>query len=151
MNKKKKDLPFWKKKTLHELTRDEWEVLCSGCAKCCLKKYEEEETGHLYYTRIVCRYLDAETCRCTQYDRRTRLVPQCLKLEPHHLKALSWLPKSCVYRRVSLGKDLEWWHPLISGNRHTVHEAGMSVRGRVLSEKYVHPDGWEEHIIDWVE
>ena len=143
--------PFWKRKTLAELTSREWELLCDGCARCCLQKMEDDQTGELLYTRIVCRYLDQHECRCTRYDQRTKLVPTCLRLNPENVTRISWLPGTCAYRLVAEGRDLPWWHPLVSGDPGTVHEAGMSIRGRVLSEEYVHPDGWDEHIIDWAE
>ena len=141
--------PFWKVKPLAEMTVAEWESLCDGCSRCCLHKMEDDETGELYYTRIVCRYMDMETCCCTEYDRRTILVPTCLKLYPHNLKDLYFLPLTCAYRLLSEGRDLAWWHPLVSGDPESVHAAGISVRGRVLSEEYVHPDGWDEHVIEW--
>jgi len=43
------------------------------------------------------------------------------------------------------------WHYLVSGDKMSVHEAGISIRGRAISDEYVHPDGYDEHIISWVE
>lgn len=145
------DQPFWKRKTLAEMNREEWESLCDGCAKCCLHKLEDEDSGEVYYTKVVCRFMDAETCRCTEYRDRNTLVPTCVWLRPEDVDEFHWLPSTCAYRLIAEGKPLEWWHPLVSGSSDTVHEAGVSVRGRVLSEEYVHPDGFEEHIIHWVE
>jgi len=145
------DQPFWQRKSLAEMTRKEWESLCDGCAKCCLHKLEDEDTGEVYYTKVVCRYMDQETCRCTEYRDRNTLVPACVWLRPEDVDEFHWLPSTCAYRLIAEGKPLEWWHPLVSGSADTVHEAGVSVRGRVLSEEYVHPDGFEEHIIHWVE
>jgi uncharacterized cysteine cluster protein YcgN (CxxCxxCC family) len=148
--KKKSELPFWKRKSLWEMTCDEWESLCDGCSKCCLQKVEYEDTGEVYYTRVVCRYMDQKTCRCTRYEQRTQLVPDCLKLEPENVRQIHFLPRTCAYRLIAETQDLEWWHSLVSGDPDTVHEAGISVRGKVLSEEYVHPEGLEEHIIEWV-
>ncbi len=145
------DAPFWREKKLSELTHEEWESLCDGCSRCCLHKMEDEQTGELFYTRIVCRYMDMETCRCTSYENRTILVPTCLKLQAETLQDVYFLPDTCAYRLLAEGRDLPPWHPLVSGNPESVHAAGISVQGKVLSEEYVHPDGWEEHVIDWVE
>jgi uncharacterized protein len=147
----KNDNRFWKTKPLSEMTEKEWESLCDGCSKCCLIKIEDEDTGMVSYTHIVCRYMDMSTCLCTCYDQRTNFVPGCLKLKSNDIGKLPWLPKTCAYYLLSKGRDLQWWHPLVSGNLNTVHEAGVSVRGKVLREENVHPDDWCEHIIDWVD
>jgi uncharacterized protein len=144
-------LPFWQTKSLEDMTTHEWESLCDGCAKCCMHKLEDEDTGEVVYTKVVCRYLDQKNCRCTEYLARHQLVPQCVWLKPEYVEEFHWLPTTCAYRLVAEGRPLPWWHPLVSGSAQTVHEAGISVRGRVLSEEYVHPDGIEEHIIHWVE
>ncbi|MEH6556640.1 MAG: YcgN family cysteine cluster protein [Oceanicoccus sp.] len=141
---------FWENKPLDQLSEDEWESLCDGCAKCCLHKLEDEDSGEVFYTKVVCRYMD-EQCRCTEYQRRNELVPNCVWLRPEDVKEFHWLPSTCAYRLVSEGKPLESWHPLISGSPDTVHSAGISIKGRALSEEYVHPDGLDEHIINWVE
>lgn len=142
---------FWKVKTLFEMDKDEWESLCDGCARCCLHKLEDEETMQVHYTSVVCRYLDEDRCACTEYEDRTRLVPDCVQLTPIGALDFHWLPSTCGYRLVAEGKDLFWWHPLVSGSRDTVHEAGISVKGKCVSETYVHPDALEEHVITWVE
>lgn len=142
---------FWEEKPLAALTGQEWESLCDGCARCCLHKLEDEDTGEVSYTSVVCRYLDQPNCRCTAYDERTKLVPSCVKLTPARTEEFGWLPKTCAYRTLAEGRPLAAWHPLVSGRPDTVHEAGISVRGKCLSELHVHPDGYEEQIIDWVE
>ncbi len=141
---------FWEQVSLHDMSREQWESLCDGCAKCCLHKLEDDETGEVFYTKVVCRYMD-DNCRCSQYQRRNELVPNCVWLRPEDVADFHWLPSTCAYRLVAEGKPLQDWHPLMSGRPETVHEAGISIKGRALSEEYVHPDGMEEHIIQWIE
>ena len=122
--------PFWRK-PLEEMSQKEWESLCDGCGRCCLVKLEDEDTGEIHFTDIGCKLFDAETCRCANYPKRKKLVPDCVQLTPEAVRSLPWLPPSCAYRLVMEGKDLPDWHPLQSGSPDSVHEAGISVRGRV--------------------
>lgn len=142
---------WWNEKTLAELSTDEWEALCDGCAKCCLHKLEDEDSGEVYYTKIRCRHLDESTCRCTDYPNRSVLVPHCIALRSVDWEALNWLPNTCAYRLRALELPLPDWHPLVSGNSESVHEAGVSIRGRAVSDEFVHPDGYDEHIVHWIE
>jgi len=143
-------LPFWKIKSLETLSSSEWESLCDGCGRCCLVKLEDEDSGQIYYTDLACRLFDPENCRCTDYARRARRVRDCLKLTPAKVKSLQWLPPSCAYRLVAAGKDLPWWHPLVSGSTQTVHEAGVSTRGRVGgTEEKVKLTNYPDHIVTW--
>ncbi len=141
--------PFWRRKTLAEMTRSEWESLCDGCAKCCLDKLQDDDTGEISYTEVACRLLDLGTCRCTDYSNRTRFVPDCVVLTPRSVARLTWLPSTCAYRIVSEGKDLAWWHPLVSGDPESVHRAGVSVRGRAVPEAVA--GDLEDHIVHWPE
>ena len=125
---------FWRHKSLEEMSREEWESLCDGCARCCLIKLEDEKSGEIDYTDIACRLLDHGLCRCTKYAQRTTLVPDCVDLTPQSVRTLTWLPSTCAYRLLAEGEDLQWWHPLVSGDPDTVHIAGISVRGRIVSE-----------------
>ncbi len=139
--------PFWRCKTLRRMTPEEWESLCDGCAKCCLHKLEDIDSGEISYTDVACRLLDLGTCRCIDYAKRHRLVPDCIVLTPDLVDDLGWLPSTCAYRLVSEGRDLPWWHPLVSGDPDTMHRAGASVRGRVVSERRA--GDLEDHIVDW--
>jgi hypothetical protein len=143
--------PFWQSKTLTEMTQAEWESLCDGCAKCCLHKLQDEDSGDVYYTKVACRYLDLEQCRCRDYSRRQMQVPTCLCLKPEDIAEFHWLPSTCAYRLIAEGKPLPAWHHLVSGSHDTIHEQEISVRGKVLSEEHVHPDGLQEHIVRWIE
>jgi uncharacterized cysteine cluster protein YcgN (CxxCxxCC family) len=142
---------WWQEKPLAELSNTEWEALCDGCAKCCLHKLEDEESGEVFYTKIRCRYLDEKKCRCTDYANRSILVPNCIDLRSNDVAALEWLPSTCAYRLRAHGEPLPNWHPLVSGDKGSVHTEGVSIRGRAISEEYVHPDGYDEHIVHWVE
>ncbi len=139
---------FWRRKALERMSREEWEALCDGCGRCCLIKIEDEAGGDIDWTDIACRLLDRESCRCTRYARRTRLVPDCVALSPAVVRRrLRWLPSTCAYRLVAEGRDLYWWHPLVSGDPESVHAAGISVRGRVVDE--ADGDDPEDRIVDW--
>jgi uncharacterized cysteine cluster protein YcgN (CxxCxxCC family) len=139
--------PFWKTKKLGQMTQAEWESLCDGCGKCCLNKLIDGDTDELFFTNVVCKLLDSNSCRCTRYANRHKYVPDCVQLTPRNVKKLRWLPETCAYRLVAEGKDLYDWHHLVCGDRNEVHKAGMSVRGRVISEKDAGP--LEDHIVDW--
>ena len=141
------ELPYWRRKGLDEMTKAEWEGLCDGCGRCCLNKLEHETTGEIFHTDIACRLLDLETCRCTSYEDRKRFVPECQMLTHRNLKKYPWLPSTCAYRLLSEGRDLNWWHPLVSGDPETVHRAGVSVRHRVISEREC--DDLENHVVSW--
>lgn len=140
---------FWKTKTLAELTPEEWELLCDGCGRCCLVKLEDVDTGDLHYTDVACKLLDIGACRCSDYRNRTEKISDCVRLSPDNVADTDWLPPTCAYRLVNDNKDLKWWHPLISGTSETVHEAGISVRGRVLREDEVPEDDLEDHCVNW--
>ncbi len=141
--------PFWEAKSLDEMTPEEWESLCDGCAKCCLIKLEDVDTGELAYTDVACRLLDLDECSCTDYAKRSIRVPDCLQVTPELARTADWLPSTCAYRLLAEGMELYWWHPLVSGERETVHRAGMSVRNRVIHEsRRIDP---EDRIVDWPE
>ena len=139
------DIPFWKRKPPEEMTKQEWESLCDGCGQCCLHKLEDIDTGALAVTDVACAWLDLHHCACTDYANRKKNVPDCVQMTPDNAGDLPWLPKTCAYRLIARGEDLFWWHPLVSGDRKTVHEAGISVRGKAVSEADV--QDIEAHVV----
>ncbi|MGQ0444384.1 MAG: YcgN family cysteine cluster protein [Beijerinckiaceae bacterium] len=144
------DVPFWKRKPLEALNTAEWESLCDGCGRCCLVKLEDEESGKIHFTDVACKLFNKNTCRCDDYARRRRRVRDCIKLNPAKVRTLGWLPPSCAYRLIAEGRDLAWWHPLVSGTQESVHEAGISVRGRVKgSENEVDLSDYPRHVVAW--
>jgi uncharacterized cysteine cluster protein YcgN (CxxCxxCC family) len=142
--------PFWQRKKLADMTVAEWESLCDGCGRCCLKKLQDEATGEIAYTDVACKLLDRDRCRCRRYKNRHALVPDCIALR-RDPRAFDWLPTTCAYRKVAAGEPLEWWHPLVSGDPDTVHHAGISVRGRTLAEADVAVDQLESRVVPWIE
>jgi uncharacterized cysteine cluster protein YcgN (CxxCxxCC family) len=142
-------LPFWER-PLETLSGEEWERLCDGCGRCCLKKLSDEDTGEIAYTRVVCRFFDQRSSRCTCYDSRCEKVPDCLQVREHDIAELTWMPDTCAYKLRSENKPLYEWHPLIAGSREPMETLGISIAGRVLSEEFVHEDGLAEHVIRWV-
>jgi len=141
------DLPFWRRKTLAEMSPAEWESLCDGCGQCCLHKLEDADTGEIQDTNVACRLLDIASCRCRHYTERSQRVAECAVLTPDNVGELAWLPDTCAYRLRHQGEDLPAWHPLVSGDPETVVRAGISVRGRVIPETEAGP--LETHIVQW--
>jgi uncharacterized cysteine cluster protein YcgN (CxxCxxCC family) len=137
---------FWQAKTLEQMSPDEWESLCDGCGLCCLVKIEDFDTGEVFNTSVSCRQLDVETCRCHDYKNRLSNAPMCIQLSLENLPQLDWLPETCAYKRLNDKQELPSWHPLITKNKNSVHEAGFSAKWFAQSEEYVHPD----QLIDFV-
>jgi len=143
----KSDKPFWKTKSLGEMSQAEWESLCDGCGRCCLHKLRYDDTNALAFTNVACRLLDTTSCQCRNYPTRQAHVPDCVTLTSDTLSEIDWLPPSCAYVRLAEGKELAWWHPLVSGDLDTVRKAGVSVSGRAIDERYAGP--LEHHIVEW--
>ena len=141
--------PFWKTTSLEDMTQQQWESLCDGCGRCCLNKLEDWDTGEIAWTNVACRLLDSSSCRCSDYENRQAKVPECISLTPDAVRSIGWLPPSCGYRLVAEGRDLYWWHPLISLDPQTVHQAGVSVRDRTVPEEGMEPEDFENYIVDW--
>lgn len=143
--------PFWETKTLEEMNPQEWDLLCDGCARCCLIKLEDEDTKEVQLTRLACELLDVGSCRCRDYANRHKVMHDCLTIDPDSIKTLEWLPASCAYRRVGEGRGLAWWHPLVSGTPETVHQAGISVRSFARSERGIKLHSFHRYIIQDLE
>ena len=141
---------FWQTKTLQQMNTTEWESLCDQCGKCCLHKFEDEDSGEIDYTNVSCKLLN-DDCQCQNYAQRKQFVPDCIALTIDALDEFKWLPSTCAYRLLNEGKELMWWHPLVSGTQDTVVEAGISVAGRIINEEHIHPDEIENFIIRWVD
>jgi hypothetical protein len=144
----KKTLPFWMTRSLSEMTLQEWESLCDGCGICCLEKLQDIDSGAVGFTAVACRYLDTDACRCRIYPDRFKRNPNCISITADTIAALTWLPDTCAYRRLAEGKPLMRWHPLVSKDPESVHTYGISVRGRVISARYVHLKDLEAYRID---
>jgi uncharacterized cysteine cluster protein YcgN (CxxCxxCC family) len=97
-------------------------------------RFEDEDTLEVIPTRVHCQLFDPEACRCSDYENRKATVPDCVKLTPGNVEQLGWMPLSCGYRRISEGRGLASWHPLVSGDPESVHRAGVSVRGETINE-----------------
>ncbi len=143
------EIKFWQVKSLSQMSGVEWESLCDGCARCCLNKLEDWDTGEIYWTNVACALLDPQSCRCKDYDNRQKIMPDCIRLNRKNIHEIAWLPPTCAYRLIGENKDLPDWHPLVSGNPETVHEAGISVRGRVIEEGEMDAEDLEHHIVEW--
>jgi uncharacterized cysteine cluster protein YcgN (CxxCxxCC family) len=142
--------PFWERMALAELSDQEWESLCDGCGRCCLRKLEDPATGAVAYTDVSCRLLDCDSCRCRDYEHRTERVPDCVRLRPGDREQLKWMPSTCAYRLLDAGESLPEWHPLVTGRDRSVKDAGISVSGHCVSEEFIHEEEIELRIIDWV-
>lgn len=142
---------FWQTKSLEQMNTEEWELLCDGCAKCCLVKLQDMDNDEIFYTNVSCELLDTESCRCSNYEGRHQVVDDCIKLDRENIHSLAWLPKSCSYRLIAAGQELPAWHHLVSGSRETIHSYGVSLQGQIVSELNVSDDDIEDHIIQWVD
>lgn len=154
---------FWETKSLEQMSRQEWESLCDGCGKCCLHKFIDDDDAEdaaptntinpgeqVHFTNIVCSLLNTKSCSCTQYEKRTELVPDCVKLTQENLKDIFFMPPSCSYRRLHEGRGLPSWHPLLNkGKKAKMHQLGMSVRGKTVYETDVDLDHFEDYIALW--
>ena len=141
-------MSFWETKKLAEMTAEEWESLCDNCGKCCLHKLEDEDTGKIAFTSVACRLINLNTCRCTRYNERTKLVAECLDIRKLDVEKYNWLPSTCAYRLLNEGKKLPAWHPLITGSPASVKRAGVSISSYAIKESMAMD--LEDHIIEWL-
>ena len=142
---------YWRRKTLAQMSEREWEALCDNCGKCCVISLEDADSGALYLTDVSCKLFDGKKCQCSDYPNRKKYVPDCVKLTPKNVPKLDWLPRTCAYRLVSEGRDLYWWHPLVSGDRETVHVAKASARNRTRPQGRLQVPGLMKRIVEWPE
>ena len=142
---------YWNNTPLHELSREQWEMLCDGCGKCCLHKLQDEDTNEVFYTRVACKLLDTKSGGCQDYDQRFSRVPDCMDVAKMLPSEMAWLPTTCAYRLRADNKPLPQWHPLISGKESSVHKETKSIRGRVVSEVDVDEADLENYIIRWID
>ncbi|MBL0711981.1 MAG: YcgN family cysteine cluster protein [Colwellia sp.] len=166
MTETQKNTPFWQSKTLAQMSRSEWESLCDGCAKCCLNTFiddvdtdeqsELQPTDHLkegeqiHYSNIACYLINEKTCQCSQYDKRTTLVPDCVRLTQENLADVFFMPPSCTYKRLQEGRGMPSWHPLLhQGKKSAMHKAGMSIRGKIVKDDDVSLENFEDYIVTW--
>lgn len=130
-------MKFWTEKSLEAFTPEEWEKLCDGCGRCCVHKFQDEDTGELLYTNVACQLLDCDSCRCSDYANRLEKVAGCIKITPAMLandEQRGWLPSSCAYRLVAEKKPLFDWHPLISGSDDLMLSGGIKLAGDLVPE-----------------
>jgi len=140
---------YWETVPLSAMTPEQWEALCDGCGKCCLEKLEDEDTGRIYYTNVACKLLDRDSCRCADYTNRAAIVSDCITLTMAALENPRWLPSTCAYRLLAQKRPLPSWHPLITGDRGSVQEAGQSIYSRAISAENAGP--LILHLVDWVD
>jgi len=149
MTSAKKSSNFWETLSLGQMTKEQWEALCDGCGRCCLHKFEDQDTEKIFFTDVACRYLDDDTCKCPHYESRQEYVPDCLSIHPNWGNKFNWLPSTCAYRLLHQEESLFDWHPLISGDTNSVHMAGISVRGRTFSDADISDNETYLHVIEW--
>jgi len=125
---------FWDTTPLKKMTDAQWESLCDHCGLCCLQKVIYEEPFEVAYTSVACRFLDLKSCNCISYQQRSEHQPECVKITIDHLSEIGLMPRDCAYLRVYEGRGLPEWHPLISGNSNSVHQHGVSLKGKMISE-----------------
>jgi len=138
---------FWETKTLEQMNAAEWESLCDSCGLCCLVKIEDEDSAEVFNTTVSCRQLNVETCRCKDYDNRLVNVSMCIQLTLENLPELQWLPDTCAYKLLYKKQSLPLWHPLLTNDSLSVHEAGVSAKWFAQSEEFIHPEQLADFVI----
>ena len=139
---------FWLTTALEDMNDQQWESLCDGCGQCCAHKLQDEDTEEIFFTNIVCRYLDTNKCQCSVYQDRHAHVPDCIKITPENAKTLAWIPETCAYKRLANGQSLPKWHPLETGDPKSAQKANISVTNKVISEADIDMDDLEDYLVD---
>lgn len=127
----------------------EWESLCDGCGRCCLVKLQDDDTDELFQTNVACWLFDAKKCQCQSYSERAKLEPSCMIMDKDNIAtSVAFAPDSCAYKLLHEGKPLFSWHPLNSGDKKSVHNAGISVKNKTIAMHNVKSDGIEDYIVE---
>lgn len=138
-------VPFWISQSLSEMTQQEWESLCDGCALCCCHKSMDTETHIVSYSVALCRHLKSDN-RCDIYPQRLAQVPSCVALSPEQPN-FNQMPLTCAYRCVAEGRDIPDWHPLKTGQPVSQNPDALSVRDwPVVSEVHVDLEEAMQHV-----
>tara|TARA_Y100000389_G_scaffold37484_1_gene31816 strand:- start:64 stop:498 length:435 start_codon:yes stop_codon:yes gene_type:complete len=140
---------FWETKNLIDMNENEWESLCDKCGKCCVIKLEDFDTQEVHYTNVSCKLLCEKSASCKNYENRKSIVPDCIILSPDNLKDLKWMPETCAYKLLNEGKELPYWHPLLSGNDKEIVNSGNSVKNRVTNENKIKIKDLPDYIFNW--
>ena len=140
---------FWETKNLIDMNENEWESLCDKCGKCCVIKLEDFDTQQVHYTNVSCKLLCEKSASCKDYENRKSIVPDCIILSPDNLKDLKWMPETCAYKLLNEGKNLPYWHPLLSGNDKEIVNSGNSVKNRVTNENIIKIKNLPDYIFNW--
>ena len=140
---------FWETKNLIDMNEIEWESLCDKCGKCCVIKLEDFDTQEVHYTNVSCKLLCEKSASCKDYENRKSIVPDCIILSPDNLKDLKWMPETCAYKLLNEGKNLPYWHPLLSGNDKEIVKSGNSVKNRVTNENEIKIKNLPDYIFNW--
>ena len=140
---------FWETKNLIYMNKNEWESLCDKCGKCCVIKLEDFDTQEVHYTNVSCKLLCEKSASCKDYENRKSIVPDCIILSPDNLKDLKWMPETCAYKLLNEGKNLPYWHPLLSGNDKEIVNSGNSVKNRVTNENEIKIKNLPDYIFNW--
>ncbi len=123
------------KNTLNKISSAEWEAICDNCGKCCMITLEDEDTGDMYHTNVLCKYYDIDNRRCKVYKKRCKLVPHCIKLTPDNVDKLPFMPKTCAYRKLF--------------DKNYKEQPLKPLKGLTVSELEVKEEELEDHIVDW--
>ena len=140
---------FWETKNLIDMNEIEWESLCDKCGKCCVIKLEDFDTQEVHYTNVSCKLLCEKTASCKDYKNRKSIVSDCIILSPDNLNDLKWMPETCAYKLLNEGKNLPYWHPLLSGNDKEIVNSGNSVKNRVTNENEIKIKNLPDYIFNW--